>query len=84
MNYYEEIKKKLIDDNIYSIVKDYSKEKHNLITQYEIGKLLDEAMFQNLLSKLQKGTDRRTIVEMLFRYEEFTKDCNRYGVRPNR
>ena len=49
-----------------------------------LGKLLDEAMFQNLLSKLQKGTDRRTIVEMLFRYEEFTKDCNRYGVRPNR
>ena len=43
MNYYDEIKNKLIDDEIYSKVKDYSKERHTLITHYEVGKLLDEA-----------------------------------------
>lgn len=43
MNYYNEIKNKLIDDEIYSKVKDYSKEKHTLLTHYEVGKLLNEA-----------------------------------------
>ena len=40
MNYYNEIKNKLIDDEIYSKVKDYSKEIHTLVTHYEVGKLL--------------------------------------------
>ncbi len=43
MNYYNEIKNKLIDDEVYSKVKDYSKEKHTLLTHYEVGKLLLEA-----------------------------------------
>ena len=43
MNYYNEIKNKLIDDEVYSRVKDYSKEKHTLLTYYEVGKLLLEA-----------------------------------------
>ena len=43
MNYYNEIKNKLIDNEIYSKVKDYSKEKHRVITYFEIGKLLSEA-----------------------------------------
>lgn len=43
MNYYNEIKNKLIDDEVYSRVKDYSKEKHTLLTHYEVGKLLLEA-----------------------------------------
>ena len=43
MNYYDEIKNKLIDDEVYSRVKDYSKERHTLITHYEVGKLLLEA-----------------------------------------
>ena len=43
MNYYSEIKNKLIDNEIYSKVKDYSKERHRVITYYEIGKLLSEA-----------------------------------------
>lgn len=43
MNYYEEIKEKLINDEIYSNVKDYSKERHKVITYFEIGKLLYEA-----------------------------------------
>lgn len=43
MNYYNEIKSKLIENEIYSKVKDYSKERHKVITYFEIGKLLDEA-----------------------------------------
>jgi len=43
MDYYNEIKNKLIDDEVYSKVKDYSKEKHKVITYFEIGKLLYEA-----------------------------------------
>jgi len=43
MNYYNEIKNKLIDDEVYSKVKDYSKEQHTLLTHYEVGKLLLEA-----------------------------------------
>ncbi len=36
--YYNEIKNKLIDNEIYSTVKEYSKEKHRVITYFEIGK----------------------------------------------
>ena len=43
MNYYNEIKNKIIDNEVYSKVKDYSKERHKVITYFEIGKLLDEA-----------------------------------------
>ncbi len=43
MDYYNEIKNKLIDNEIYSKVKDYSKEKYRVITYFEIGKLLNEA-----------------------------------------
>ena len=43
MNYYDEIKNKIIDNEVYGKVKDYSKERHNLITHYEVGKLLSEA-----------------------------------------
>jgi len=43
MNYYKQIKSKLIDNEIYLRVKDYSKEKHTLITHYKVGKLLLEA-----------------------------------------
>ena len=40
MNYYNEIKNKLIDNEVYSKVKDYSKERHKVITYFEIGRLL--------------------------------------------
>ena len=43
MNYYELIKNELINNEIYNKVKDYSKNKHNLETRYNVGKLLIEA-----------------------------------------
>ncbi|MDD5979898.1 MAG: PDDEXK nuclease domain-containing protein [bacterium] len=43
MNYYNEIKKKLINNEVYKKVKDYSKNKSDLTTYYNVGKLLYEA-----------------------------------------
>ena len=43
MNYYDEIKNKLIDNEIYERVKDYSKERNRVVTYFEIGRLLSEA-----------------------------------------
>ena len=43
MNYYKEIKNELINNEIYKRVKDYSKNRNDLNTYYEVGKLLIEA-----------------------------------------
>lgn len=43
INYYNEIKSKLIDNEVYKRVKDYSKNRNDLNTYYEVGKLLIEA-----------------------------------------
>jgi len=43
MNYYNEIKTRLINNEIYKKVKDYSKNKNDLTTYYEVGRLLIEA-----------------------------------------
>ena len=43
MNYYNEIKKELINNEITKKVKDYSKNKSDLTTYYNVGKLLSEA-----------------------------------------
>lgn len=78
MNYYNEIKNKLIDDEVYAKVKDYSKERHRVITYYEIGKLLSEAgkhygeniigeYSKKLMIEVSKKYNRRT----LFRMKQF-------------
>ena len=43
MNYYNEIKNELINNEVYKRVKDYSKNKNELSTYYNVGKLLIEA-----------------------------------------
>ncbi|MBR1376895.1 MAG: DUF1016 family protein [Bacilli bacterium] len=43
MNYYEEIKQELINNETYRKVKDYSKNRSDLMTCYNVGKLLIEA-----------------------------------------
>lgn len=84
MNYYKEIKNKLIDDEIYSRVKDYSKEKHTLLTYYEVGKLLLEAgtkygndIIGNYSEKLSIEVDKkynsRTLRRMRQLYQFFEK-----------
>ena len=41
--YYNEIKNRFIDNEVYKKVKDYSKNKNELNTYYEVGKLIIEA-----------------------------------------
>ena len=43
MNYYNEIKNKLIDNEVYKRVKNYSKNRNEISTYYEVGRLLIEA-----------------------------------------
>ena len=43
MNYYNEIKEQIINNEITKRVKDYSKNKSDLETYYNVGKLLKEA-----------------------------------------
>src|SRR5574344_259448 len=43
MNYYNEIKENLINNEIYKRVKDYSKNRSDVDTYYQVGKLLSEA-----------------------------------------
>ncbi len=43
MNYYDEIKEKIIKSEIYDRAKDYSKNRHKVAVYFEIGKLLSEA-----------------------------------------
>lgn len=43
MNYYKEIKTKILETENYARIKEYSKERYKILTYYEIGKLLSEA-----------------------------------------
>ena len=87
MNYYEEIKNKIIDNEAYEKVKDYSKERHRVITYYEIGKLLNEAggkygdnvineYSKKLVVEVGKKYNRRTLFRMRQFYRTFVmKKC---------
>lgn len=83
-NYYAEIKNKIIDNEIYLKVKDYSKERHTLITHYEIGKLLTDAgkvYGENIISKyseklmieVSQKYNPRTLRRMRQLYQFFEK-----------
>ena len=82
MNYYNEIKSKLIDNEVYSKVKDYSKERHKVITYFEIGKLLNDAggkygdniideYSKKLVVEVGKKYNRRTLFRMKQFYNMF-------------
>ena len=43
MNYYNEIKEKLLKSEIYDRVKDYSKDRNKVFVYFETGRLLSEA-----------------------------------------
>ena len=70
MNYYNEIKNKLIDNEVYKRVKDYSKNRNDLNTYYEVGKLLIEA---------QGGEERAKYGDGLIKEysEKLTKDLGK-------
>lgn len=85
MNYYNEIKNKLIDNEVYSKVKDYSKERHKVITYFEIGRLLTEAggkygdnvideYSQKLVVEVGKKYNVRTLFRMKQLYNIFSNE----------
>ncbi len=71
MNYYEEIKNKIIDNETYERVKDYSKERHRVITYYEIGKLLYEAGKKYGVNII-KQYSKKLVIEVGTKYNERT------------
>ena len=85
MNYYNEIKNKIIDNEVYSKVKDYSKERHKVITYFEIGRLLTEAggkygdniideYSKKLVIEVGKKYNRRTLFRMKQFYNVFNDE----------
>src|SRR5574344_1342048 len=73
MNYYNEIKNKLIDNEVYAKVKDYSKEKYKLKTYIEIGELLynannkyGEGIIKEYSQKLSYDLNKNCSVRYLF------------------
>ena len=71
MDYYKEIKNKIIDNETYEKVKDYSKERHRVITYYEIGKLLNEAG-KKYGSNIIKQYSKKLVIEVGTKYNERT------------
>jgi len=84
MDYYNEIKKKLIENEIHKRVKDYSKNKYELEKYYNVGKLLSEAgkhygegiikeYSKKLTKELGKGYSQRNLRNMRRFYKVFQK-----------
>ena len=82
MNYYDEIKEKLLKNEIYAKVKDYSKERNKVLTYFEVGKLLSEAgkeygndiigkYAEKLTNEVGKKYNRRTLYRMKQFYNLF-------------
>ena len=73
MNYYNEIKKELLDNEINKKVKDYSKNKYEIQKYYNVGKLLFEAgnsygegIIKEYSLKLMKDIGKKYSVRYLF------------------
>ena len=85
MNYYNEIKNKLIDNEITKRIKDYSKNRSDLNTYYNVGKLLSEAgkhygegiikeYSKRLSEELNKNYSIRTLYNMRLYFEKICCD----------
>jgi len=85
MNYYEEIKEKLLKSEIYDRAKDYLKDRNKVIVYYDIGKLLSEAgkeygkniikqYSEKLMIEVGKKYNERTLRRIRQFYEMFYKE----------
>ena len=85
MNYYNEIKERLVNNEIYEKIKDYSKERNRVITYFEIGKLLNEAgkhYGENIIGEYSKKLvievgrkyNKRTLFRMKQLYNTFSNE----------
>lgn len=85
MNYYNEIKEKLIKSEIYDRAKDYSKDRHKVSVYFETGKLLSKAgkeygkniikqYSENLMIEVGKKYNERTLYGMRKFFEIFSNE----------
>lgn len=85
MNYYDEIKEKLLQSEIYDRVKDYAKNRNKVIVYFEIGKLLSEAgkeygkniikqYSEKLTVEVGKNYNERTLRRIRQFYEMFSNE----------
>ena len=85
MNYYNEIKNKIIDNEVYAKIKNYSRERNKVITYFEIGRLLTEAggkygdniideYSKKLILEVGKKYNRRTLFRMKQFYNVFSNE----------
>ena len=93
VNYYDEIKEKLLKNEIYAKVKDYSKERNKVITYFEVGKFLSEVgkeygndiigqYADKLAIEVGKKYTRRTLFRMKQFYNLFGKQNSEQKVSP--
>ena len=78
MNYYNQIKEELINNELYKKVKDYSKNRNDLTTYYNVGKILSEAgkhygesIIKKYSEKLTKELGKGYTVTALKRMRQF-------------
>ena len=85
VNYYNEIKNKIIDNEVYAKIKNYSRERNKVITYFEIGRLLTEAggkygdniideYSKKLILEVGKKYNRRTLFRMKQFYNVFSNE----------
>lgn len=85
MNYYNEIKQKLLQSEIYDRIKNYSKDRHKVNVYFEIGKILNEAgkeygkniikqYSERLMLEVGKKYNERTLYRMRKFYEVFRNE----------
>ena len=85
INYYDEIKEKLLKNEVYAKVKDYSKERNKVLTYFEVGKLLSEAgkeygkniigsYAKKLVNEVGKKYNRSTLFRMKQFYNIFSNE----------
>ena len=90
MNYYNEIKEQLVNNEIIKKVKDYSKNRSDLNTYYNVGKLLSKAgkhygegiikeYSKKLTEELNKSYSTRSLYNMRLYYE---KICSNEILQP--
>ena len=89
MNYYEEIKNKIIDNEIYCKVKNYSKERNTVNTYFEIGRLLTEAggkygdnIIEEYSKRLVIEIGKKYNIKTLYKMKKFYKVFSDEKVAP--
>ena len=82
MNYYNEIKENLINNEVTRKVKDYSKNRSDLNTYYNVGKLLAEAgkhygegIIKEYSKRLTKELNKKYTTSLLYKIIQFYDIC---------